>query len=145
MLYPEDKKLTRNRGDKVWFTKPHKDLNKEMSELDKVALNCVYRPCKGPRYSPKKSLATGLWYCGRYFGVQYPAHDGCCGPISGINCPACRVIRTGTVAKLWKKGKWQGWTGAVYCGRFFGVQFKGHNGYCGPNNGPSCPECSNEL
>lgn len=65
MLYPEEKKLTRNRGDQVWFTKPHKDLNKEMSELDKVALNCVYRPCKGPRYSPKKSLATGLWYCGR--------------------------------------------------------------------------------
>ena len=65
LLYPEDEELSRNRGDPVWYTKPFKSLNREMSELDKVALNSVYRPCKGPQYSPIKSGATGLWYCGR--------------------------------------------------------------------------------
>ena len=44
-----------------------------------------------------------------------------------------------------EKGKWQGWTGQVYCGRKFGVQEPGHNGLCGPNNGPPCPECFVEL
>ena len=64
MLYPEDGILSRNSGDRVWFTKPHKELNREMSELDKVSLNNLYRPCKGPRYSPSRGF-TGLWYCGR--------------------------------------------------------------------------------
>ena len=67
MLYPEDERLSRNRGDPVWITKPYRELNREMSELDKVALNNLYRPCKGPYYSPKifGRGVTGLWYCGR--------------------------------------------------------------------------------
>ena len=64
MLYPEDERLSRNSGDRVWVTKPHKELNREMSELDKVSLNNLYRPCKGPGYSPSRGI-TGLWYCGR--------------------------------------------------------------------------------
>ena len=67
LLYPEDEELSRNRGDPVWITKPYKYLNREMSELDKVALNNVYRPCEGPNYSPTKfeRSVTGLKYCGR--------------------------------------------------------------------------------
>jgi len=66
MLYPEDEIMQRNLGDPVWFTKPYTDINREMSELDKVALNNLYPPCKGPRYSPTQSRSvTGLWYCGR--------------------------------------------------------------------------------
>lgn len=81
----------------------------------------------------------------RYFGVQDPDHDGNCGPTNGPNCPACRVLKTDRVERLWRKGKWQGWTGMVYCGRYFGIRSKGHDGYCGPNNGPNCPECHYEL
>jgi len=67
LLYPEDEELSRNRGDPVWITKPNKQLNREMSELDKVALNNLYRPCEGPNYSPTKygRSVTGLKYCGR--------------------------------------------------------------------------------
>ena len=81
----------------------------------------------------------------RYFGKKYRDHDGHCGPVLGPNCHACRVLNSDRVVSLWKKGKWQGWTGQVYCGRWFGVQGPGHNGYCGPNNGPPCRECFNEL
>ena len=49
MLYPEDEELSRKSGDRVWFTKPHKQRNRVMSELDKVSLNNLYRPCKGRR------------------------------------------------------------------------------------------------
>lgn len=148
MMYPEDQEyLRRNSEDPVWFTKPTTEINREMSELDKVGLNNLYRPCRGPHYSPTRfgRGITGLWYCGRNFGVQSPGSDGCCGPTNGPNCPACRVLRCDRVESLWKKGKWQGWTGQVYCGRYFGVQKQGHDGYCGPNNGLSCPECYNEL
>lgn len=102
---------------------------------------------EGPNYSPTKigRSVTGLKYCGRYFGVQSPGHDGNCGPTNGPNCPACRVLKSERVEKLRRRGKLQGWTGEVYCGRYFGIQSEGHDGYCGPNNGPSCPECYNEL
>ena len=67
LLYSEDEELSRNRGDPVWITKPYKCLNREMSELDKVALNNVYCPCEGLDYSPTKygRSVTGLKYCGR--------------------------------------------------------------------------------
>jgi len=66
LLYPEDERMESNLGDAVWFTKPYTDINREVSELDKVALNNLYRPCKEPYYSPTQSRSvTGLWYCGR--------------------------------------------------------------------------------
>ena len=66
LLYPEDERMERNLGDAVWFTKPSTDINREVSEFDKVALNNLYCPCKGPCYSPTQSCSvTGLWYCGR--------------------------------------------------------------------------------
>lgn len=144
MMYYEDQHFSRSSGDPVWFTKPHKEVNQEMSELDKVTLNNLCRPCKGPGYFPSKGI-TGLFYCGRKIGVQSAGHNGFCGPNNGPNCPACRVLKTDRVVALWHKGKWQGWSGQVYCGRNFGVQFEGHDGSCGPNNGPPCPECYKEL
>lgn len=66
MMYPEDQLLLRNTNDPVWFTKPTNEYNEEMSELDKISLNNLYRPCKGPNYSASKVASkTGLWYCGR--------------------------------------------------------------------------------
>ena len=67
MMYPEDQNLLRNSGDPVWVTKPTTEVNREMSALDKVSLNNIYRPCKGPNYSPTRfgKGITGLWYCGR--------------------------------------------------------------------------------
>lgn len=144
MLYLEDEEWLRRSGDPVWFTKPSYELNIKMSELDKMGVNNLYRPCKRTGYSPVIG-STGLFYCGRYFGVQFLGHDGYCRPNNGVNCPACRVLKTDRVVALWQKGKWQGWTGAIYCGSYFGVQWEGHDGYCGPDNGPQCPECYNEL
>ncbi|XP_068712388.1 uncharacterized protein [Montipora capricornis] len=148
MLYPEDEKMLRKYGDSVWFTKSSSEPNREMSQLDKVGLNNLYRPCKHKYYSPKIGR-TDLYYCGRHVGkcADRPNHDGYCGPDNGPNCPACRVLKTNRMTELWKqkKPKWQGWTGKVYCGDFFRVVMESHNGNCGPNNGPSCPTCYKEL
>ena len=72
MMYPDGQELLPNSEDAVWFIKPTTEINREMSELDKVGLNNLYRPCSGPHYSPTifgstkfgKGM-TGLWYCGR--------------------------------------------------------------------------------
>ena len=64
MLYPEDEERLRRSGDPVWFTKPSHELNVKMSELDKVGVNNLYRPCKRAGYSPNIG-STGLYYCGR--------------------------------------------------------------------------------
>ena len=66
MIYYEgDGTFTRKVDvDEVWKLKASKAPNVEMSELDKVGLNIIFRPCKGPTYAPKKQ-ANGLWYCGR--------------------------------------------------------------------------------
>ena len=77
----------------------------EMSEVDKVGLNLIYKPCKGPHYNPHLSAATGMWYCGRKVMGRYIS---CCGPNSSANCHACRVLRNDIVQKQKDKGKWQG-------------------------------------
>ena len=71
LMYPEQQnELCRNYDDSVWFTKPTTEYNREMSELDKVSLNNLYRPCKGADYSPTRfGSVTGLWYCGRWVPV----------------------------------------------------------------------------
>ena len=65
MLYAEDKKYLRWSGDLVWSTKPSHELNVKMSELDKMGVNNLYRPCKRTGYSPVIG-STGLFYCGRW-------------------------------------------------------------------------------
>ena len=68
--------------------------------------------------------------------------DGRCGPTNGPNCPACRVLINKKLDKNLTSYQWQGRSGNIYCKKYFGNVSKGHDGYCGPNNGPSCPKCS---
>ena len=65
MLYPKDEEYLRRSVDPVWFTKPSHELNVKMSELDKMGVNILYRPCKRTGYSPVIG-STGLFYCGRW-------------------------------------------------------------------------------
>ena len=67
MMYPEDQDMMRNSRDPVWFTKPTTERNTEMSELDKICLNNLYRSCTRLHYSPTMfgRGITGLFYCGR--------------------------------------------------------------------------------
>ena len=119
----------------------------QMSELDKVGLNLLYRPCTGPHYKPKVSLKTGMIHCGREVmkSHNHPAKclvtAGRCGPETSANCPACRTIYTTKMQELREMGKWQGWSGLVYCKKEFVREGRTHDGVCGPNNGPACPEC----
>ena len=81
-------------------------------------------------------------------GHNYPADDmtdGYCGPKSGPNCHACRVLKTKKMDKLNKELKFQGDSGYIYCGQWMGVIESGHDGYCGPNNGPPCDDCYFEI
>ena len=147
MLYPESEALQRNAtNDIVWELKPDTTINRQLSELNKVHLNLLYRPCKTDTYNPELSADTGLYYCGRRVMERhnYPAEsttDGRCGPDNWANCPACRTLKNPKVDEIICSGKWQGWSGLFYCGRKFGVCEPGHDGYCGPDNGTPCPEC----
>ena len=147
MLYCEDDRLQRKQwNDPIWKLKDKDEINRELSELDKVGLNMVFRPCRHSHYDPKISPVTRLYYCGRKVMSRhnYPGEnttDGYCGPDNWANCPACRTLKTDKIQEIWRKGKWQGWSGLVYCNRWFGVQEPGHDGMCGPDNGPPCPEC----
>lgn len=151
MLYPEDEALQRNpTNDIVWKLKPDTTINRQLSELNKVHLNLLYRPCKTATYNPELSADTGMYYCGRPVMERhnYPAEsttDGRCGPDSWANCPACRTLKNPKVDEIIRSGKWQGWSGSFYCGRKFGVRKPGHDGYCGPDNGTPCPECFHVL
>lgn len=147
MLYSE-KDIDREPDEPAWELKPSKEKNNEMSELDKVALNILYRPCKGRHYNPRLSTVTGMWYCERkvmdrhnYLGTCMT--NGYCGQIA--NCHACRVLKNDTVKKHNDEGRWQGWSGFFYCGKYFGENISSKTGYCGSDNGPPCCECGNIL
>jgi hypothetical protein len=77
--------------------------------------------------------------------VKQAHTDGVCGPHNWANCAACRVIKTKKSEDINLRGKWQGWTGLVYCGGYFGCVDLYHDGYCGPNNGPPCKVCGELL
>jgi hypothetical protein len=144
----------------VWWLKRNPtEENTELSELDKVGLNLVYRPCRdekdsSARYRPELGK-NGMYYCGRpvMSGHTYPgvnSTDGVCGPNDGPNCPACRTIKNKKVEEIVAKEKWQGMgmTGRVYCGRQFTEPAQideHHDGICGTNNGPACPDCNDLL
>ena len=156
MLYQNEKayKTARReyREDPVWQLKQNPtERNTSLSELDKVGLNLVYRPCKdttdnNARYAPNLGK-TGMYYCGRCVMNKH-TYDGYCGPNKGPNCPACRTIKNTKVDEILSKGKWQGMTGRVYCGRLFAEPAEieeDHDGICGINNGPACPDCNDLL
>ena len=153
MMYPEGDGgflLRKDGSDPVWNLKAPGKINNEMSELDKVALNQIFRPCRSAEYNPVRSPHTGMWYCGRRVmqNHNWPAAsttDGYCGPNNWANCPACRSLKNSVVDEFVRSGLWQGWSGLVYCGKYFGKQEPGHDGHCGPNNGPPCLECGRIL
>lgn len=64
------------------------------------------------------------------------------GPI----CPACRTLKRGDVKNVGDR-RWIGWSGMIYCGRKFRKPIKDdeHDGHCGPDYGPPCPQCRKLL
>lgn len=139
MLYSERNFHKKPLSDAAWNLKTSTATNKKMSELDKVGLNLLYRPCKGPNYNPRVSDITGMWYCGRRVmkdhNIPSKSITDSCGPNVSANCHACRTLKNDRITALWNDGKWQGWSGLVYCGE----------NSCGPDSGPPCPECKKIL
>ena len=127
-------------------------LNTDLDEHDIVGLNLAYPPCvDNDRYRPKFGK-NGMYYCGRkvMIGRTYPDQEYTpfCGPDKGPNCSACRTIKNPRVKEILEGGRWQGMTGRVYCGRLFtepGKLSETHDGMCGMDNGPACPDCINIL
>ena len=158
-LYPCEKKCRENSEDHVckWVLEAYPiQENIDLDELDMVGLNLAYPPCvdktaNNVRYRPKLGK-NGIYYCGRKVmtGLTFPGeeYDHLCGPNKGPNCPACRTINSPKVKKVLAGGRWQGMTGRVYCGRPFekpAKLFPTHDGMCGMNNGPACPDCNDIL
>ena len=127
-------------------------VNTDLDEHDMIGLNLVYPPCvdktaNNAGYRPQLGR-NGLYYCGREIKIRrkYPNEDYThfCGPDKGPNCSACRTIMSPQVKEILAGGRWQGVTGRVYCGRPFiepGKLSKIHDGICGIDDGPACPDC----
>ena len=153
MHYPEVGGLVRKpQNDTAWKLKPKTDYNEELSELDKLSLNLVFPPWANANFEPKHGSGSKLFYCTRrvMLGNNRPCRtttDEICGPNSGPNCPACRVLRTDASDNVVRQGRWQGWSGWVYCGerRNYLEGIPGHDGHCGPNNGVPCEVCFHIL
>jgi hypothetical protein len=160
-LYPCEKKCRGHSEGHVciWVLEAYPaKVNTELDELDMVRLNLVYPPCvdktaNNVRYRPKLGK-NGMYYCGRevMIGLTFPKageeYTRFCGPDKGPNCPACRTIKSPRVKEILDGGRWQGMTGRVYCGRLFtepAILFEIHDGICGMDDGPACPECYNIL
>ena len=120
-----------------------------LSELDKVSLNILFQPVYGEYYNPKIGR-TGLYYWGREVMERhnFPAEsitDGIWGPQSGPNWSACRVLRTGKMDALNKMGKFQGYSGMIYCGEKTEKKLEHHDGVWGPDNGSPWDDCLIEI
>ena len=79
---------------------------------------------------------------------NFPAEsltDGICGPESGPNWHAWRTLKTDKMDGLNKKGKFQGYSGMVYCGKKMVKKLELHDGVWGPDNGPPCSDCLKEI
>ena len=158
-LYPCEKKCRDHSEDHVckcnkWVLEAYPTkVNTDLDEHDMVGLNLAYPPCvdktaSNARYRPKLGR-NGMYYCGRevMIGLTFPdeEYDRFCGSDKGPNCPACRTIKSPRVEEILDGGRWQGMTGRVYCGRPFeepAKLFPTHDGMCGIDNGPACPDCN---
>ena len=126
-----------------------------MSELDKVTLNMIFPPRRRLRrirqsrsaYNPKEfeCAGTNMFYCFRdvmesHNNPYNKISNGICGGDqlrpSGPNCPACRTLQC--KRSFLKDGKWQGWSGMIYCGKTSSHPC-GHT--CGSDYGYPCNEC----
>ena len=101
--------------------KPKLMLSRNLSELDKVALNIVYPPVRIPRRYDPKLGKTGLYYCNRKVmsSHNYPHKNiqKACGPQYGPNCPACRTLSSEKINELNAKSIYQNISGMIYCGQ----------------------------
>ena len=95
----------------------------------------------------RRSLGSGnganRYYCGQYFGRALQGSDGRCGPSNGPQCPGCRVFQANKSresAGQRSLGSGQ-YSHLHYCGQFVGPSLVFSDGYCGPDDGPQCPEC----
>ncbi|XP_052076945.1 uncharacterized protein LOC127714961 isoform X2 [Mytilus californianus] len=129
----------------VWTFQVEDQNIEGLSELDKVVLNLLFPPCITNDYKPKVSKETGFLYCGRRVMTNHnhPATsrtNGHCGPDNGANCPSCRTIKEQTISKMQRLGtlgKFQGWSGMVYC--------NSSKKNCGPSYGKPCQSCYNNV
>lgn len=173
MMYREDDVIMkRTEEDQIWKLKSGPERSQDLSELDKVALNLMYKPCKSDLeypYIPSISETTNMLYCGRYVMQSHnqnvpPTIDSKCGPNIWANCPSCRVFKDlkthqGNIVKITKltesleEGRWQGLSGNFYCGKNFSNEFLTFrfgkcittDGVCGPDQGIPCSECGRIL
>jgi len=94
--------------------------------------------------------SSGKFYCGGQLdGERCKCCNNYCGPTNGCNCSACMQldIEQRKLPQGWLVNK-DGFTarrsaknGMFYCGRRVLVGVPGCDGYCGPNDGPSCDAC----
>ncbi|VDI36942.1 Hypothetical predicted protein [Mytilus galloprovincialis] len=175
MMYELDEHIMKKvKGDPIWDLKEPEDTKEanDLSELDKLALNLMYKPCKSDSkyaYAPVISETTNMLYCGRDVMQSHnqnvpPTLTSTCGPDIWANCPSCRVftdvkfhhgkeIKINTIQRCLKEGKWQGLSGNFYCGRKFADAFHtfrfdtciSSDGICGPDQGIPCTECGGIL
>lgn len=144
LLNGSNKLMTHKLGRKTWSLEigGYGQLCR-LSELDKVGLNLLFPPCITKSFVPMLSSETKMFYCGRRVMDDHnrPGQsrtDGRCGPSNGANCPACRTLidkKTGKMLKILTKGKFQGWSGEIYCGK------KLSGSTCGPSYGSPCILC----
>lgn len=171
MMYSENREMKRKVVDKIWKRKPTLERLDELSELNKVALNLKYKPCKNTiikdmHYDPKLNEKMQMIYCGREVMLQHnqvgeSTTNGYCGPNNWANCASCRVIKfykpegenpreIHKLNKCLENGKWQGLSGLFYCGKQdekFKTDLKKikSDGICGPDNDIPCTECGKLL
>jgi len=94
--------------------------------------------------------SSGKFFCkSELDGKRCRCCNNFCGPTNGCNCSACMQL------DIQNRKLPQGWlvntdgfaarrsaqNGLFYCGRRVLVGVFGCDGYCGPNNGPSCDSC----
>lgn len=169
MMYSESRGIIRREGDPIWQQKPTGERHQELSELNKVALNLRFKPCKNTyeqvNYNPKIDENMEMLYCGRKVMLTHnedgkSSTDGECGPNNLANCASCRVILwikensierrvIPTLKRCLDEGKWQGLSGLFYCGKpnpnsSYWFSFSGIT-RCGPDTGNPCDDCKTML
>ncbi len=149
MLFEESESIgycRKTSKGRVWSVKcDDTGPNIELSELDKLALNLVYPPCRSSTYAPEQS-ENGMYYCGRDVMSNHnrpdpslAKQDRC--QKGGPNCPACRTLSKPKKDGIEIESQWQGWSGFVYCGKNFESEGESKVLTCGIHNGKPCPDC----
>lgn len=116
-------------------------LPKSTTILDPIAFQ------KNSRGNTAKLGESGSFYCGGKLEGSCNCCDGNCGPTNGCCCKSC--MKLNIAARKLEPGYYVNKEGAVcklvgktvYCGRYFKKVSFGHDGHCGPNNGPQCEPC----